>query len=262
MSPTARGTRLSRIAEASSTSARSGPAYSSTIASCTIVSSRWVDGLSTGSRPVSATRPARAPRRRAGWPGDRPLGSCRIEVTMSARFVDPTGTESAKIATSRVGSTSARMVSPGWRPCRRTRCRCPARPTPTRPPPASAAPPPRTDPRPPVGYRSMVTNGATGHHRDGGGQHQQWRRPEHLAGAAGGDGLLAGQLAQVTPRLQHAAPARPSNRARIWRITPTSNGDPTATRAICRSALITPATLTALPRSLGPRGVEHSAPAL
>ena len=34
--------------------ARSGPEYSRIIASCTIVSSRWVDGLSTGSRPVSA----------------------------------------------------------------------------------------------------------------------------------------------------------------------------------------------------------------
>ena len=46
---------VSRMPAAHSTSARRGPAYSRTIASCTIVSSRWVAGLSTGSRPVSAT---------------------------------------------------------------------------------------------------------------------------------------------------------------------------------------------------------------
>ena len=45
---------MSRMPAAHSTSASPGPAYSRTIASCTIVSSRWVAGLSTGSRPVSA----------------------------------------------------------------------------------------------------------------------------------------------------------------------------------------------------------------
>ena len=51
-----RATRnVSRIASASSTRARSGPAYSRTMASWIIVSSRWVLGLSTGRRPHSAT---------------------------------------------------------------------------------------------------------------------------------------------------------------------------------------------------------------
>ncbi len=42
------GERASLIMLASSISARYGPEYSSTIASCTIVSSRCVAGLSTG----------------------------------------------------------------------------------------------------------------------------------------------------------------------------------------------------------------------
>ena len=57
-------------ADAHSTSARSGPAYSRTIASWIMVSSRCVAGLSTGMRPVSAMtmmkRPAKASRS-LGW---------------------------------------------------------------------------------------------------------------------------------------------------------------------------------------------------
>src|ERR1700674_5030439 len=50
------GTRKTRIfAVAVSNSARWRPEYSSTIASCTMVSSRCVAGLSTGIRPFSAS---------------------------------------------------------------------------------------------------------------------------------------------------------------------------------------------------------------
>src|SRR5213078_2211536 len=37
-------------------------------------------------------------------------GSCSVEVTIEARLGDPTRTDSAKIATSKVGSTSAMIV--------------------------------------------------------------------------------------------------------------------------------------------------------
>ena len=46
---------VSRSQDPTSSQARSRPELSSTIASWTIVSSRWVEGLSTGSRPVSAS---------------------------------------------------------------------------------------------------------------------------------------------------------------------------------------------------------------
>ena len=48
-----------RMASPTVTSARSGPAYSRIMASWTMVSSRWVAGLSTGSRPLSATMTTR-----------------------------------------------------------------------------------------------------------------------------------------------------------------------------------------------------------
>ena len=69
---------------ASSIIARWRPEYSSTIASCTIVSSRWVAGLSTGTRPFSAiatmtsainARPSET--RRPTWPFSMVLGDGR-----------------------------------------------------------------------------------------------------------------------------------------------------------------------------------------
>ena len=96
-----------RIAEAHSTNARSGPAYSRIIASWIIVSSRWVDGLSTGSRPASAmvtTASATAASRLAGEITAR--GSCTVAPTMAARFVEPTRTDSANTDSRIVGSTS------------------------------------------------------------------------------------------------------------------------------------------------------------
>ena len=61
---------------ASSIIARWRPEYSSTIASCTMVSSRWVAGLSTGMRPFSAsatmTRAISAMAERHAQP-DRPV---------------------------------------------------------------------------------------------------------------------------------------------------------------------------------------------
>jgi len=89
----------SRIPDAHSTSASRGPAYSSTIASCTIVNSRWVAGLSTGSRPVSAMMPtnnatnASTPVSDATWPG-----WSSVLATRATRLDDPAGMDSANTA--------------------------------------------------------------------------------------------------------------------------------------------------------------------
>jgi len=91
--------------------ARSLPEYSRTIASWIMVSSRCVDGLSTGRRPVSAmitTANATAASRLAGeskWEG-----AAMVPATMSVRSDEPTRTDSAKIASRMVGSTRATMV--------------------------------------------------------------------------------------------------------------------------------------------------------
>ena len=101
-SPAAPSSTVSRIPAAHSTSARRGPAYSSTIASCTIVSSRWVAGLSTGSRPVSAmitiTRAANGQHRRPATPpgpgGPIVLATSGTEIRRSGRACDSAKTAS------------------------------------------------------------------------------------------------------------------------------------------------------------------------
>ena len=94
------------------TSARSGPAYSRTMASCTMVSSRWVAGLSTGSRPLSATMTMRREPRansRCGVATDP--GSARVARTMAGRFDEWAVADSARMVTSSAGSANAPMVT-------------------------------------------------------------------------------------------------------------------------------------------------------
>src|SRR5664280_661469 len=103
---------VNRIDDASSTMARSGPEYSSTIASCTIVSSRWVDGLSTGSRPVSATITTIRATAASRLTGENTCaGSSRVEVTIAPRLVDPTGTAFGGMGASREATIIA-LVEP------------------------------------------------------------------------------------------------------------------------------------------------------
>ena len=89
---------------AHSTTASFGPAYSSTIASCTMVSSRWVAGLSTGSLPVSATMTmtsatkARTPAGETTCPG-----LSMVCATTAPRLAEPTGTDNAKMASRMCG---------------------------------------------------------------------------------------------------------------------------------------------------------------
>ena len=81
-----------RMAPASFTSARSGPAYSRTMASWIIVSSRWVFGLSTGKRPVSATMTiTRATTANRRWGLANQAGCSSDRVTMVGRLEERAG---------------------------------------------------------------------------------------------------------------------------------------------------------------------------
>lgn len=83
-------------------SAWSRPAYSSSEPSCSIVSSRWVSGLSTGCRPVSAiTTSAKAkPAHQCTGCSHTPQPFAAAESAV--RSVEPTG----KVASSSVASSS------------------------------------------------------------------------------------------------------------------------------------------------------------
>ena len=64
------------VQEASSMMANDLPEYSRTMASCTMVSSKWVAGLSKGTRAFSAMRQmkkAAAARKRLGWTRSKPV---------------------------------------------------------------------------------------------------------------------------------------------------------------------------------------------
>ncbi len=119
---------------ANSMTARWRPEYSSTIASWTMVSSRWVAGLSTGMRAVlgdarrGSARPGPGRARRAG---PRPVEAKRsamvdswVEPATSARvktIMIIAGSASEAIITSRLRADAAE----GW-------CRHPCRPAPGR----------------------------------------------------------------------------------------------------------------------------------
>src|SRR5512140_303537 len=94
---------------ASSSTARYGPEYSSTIASWTIVSSRCVAGLSTGYRAVSpsATRASAATAGRShGW-ATRPAPATE---SMPSTVSEPDATANALKVTISAGSRKAEIV--------------------------------------------------------------------------------------------------------------------------------------------------------
>jgi len=76
-----------------------------------MVSSRWVEGLSTGSRPVSAVTTMVSATNASRLPGEtsRP-GLSALEETMAARLAECPGIDSANTASKIVGSTMAAMV--------------------------------------------------------------------------------------------------------------------------------------------------------
>ena len=136
-SPPATGGSPSRIASPRVTSASSGPAYSSTIASWIIVSSRWVEGLSTGIRPVSAMTTIR----KATKASSRSGLAAQLGCASVARDDLPAGSRFRPGATARASRPAAparrapRSSSPGSTPCRRRPCphrarRARARPSP------------------------------------------------------------------------------------------------------------------------------------
>ena len=152
---------------------------------------------------------------------------------MSARFVDPTGTESAKIATSRVGSTRARMVISRLAPIppNAVPVSSPANANAAAPSVSSATTTNRSVPA--AGTAAMVTNGATATTATVVASISSGAVRNTSLVPRGVMGCLRASLRRSRHGCSTPAPARPSNRARIWRITPTSNGDPRpATRAI------------------------------
>ena len=197
---------VSRIDEASSTRARSGPGV---LQHHRLVHHRQ---LQVGGRVVDRQPPGlgddhhdQRDRRRAGWPGRAPGAGRAGGGDDAARFVDPTGTDSAKIATSRVGSTRARMVTsrlapippnavPVSMPGQRQRDRAQRQ---------------QRHHREQIGCRVQHRcggheRGDRGHHRDGGDQHSSGAVRNTSLVPCGVMGCLRSQLAQVPPRLQHA----------------------------------------------------------
>src|SRR3989442_2399710 len=99
--------RNSFIAAAHSTSARYRPEYSSTIASWIMVSSRCVAGLSTGSRPVSASMTMKNAANASRWAGlATSHGSPPKPSTMRPTSMSSARSASANTATMTVGSAS------------------------------------------------------------------------------------------------------------------------------------------------------------
>ena len=127
-------------------------------------------------------------------------------MTIADRFVEPTRTDSAKIATSRVGSTSARIVISRLAPIppNAVPVSMPASASATAPSASSAT----TANRSATGSRAdaVVTNGATTATTSVVATSTVGAARNDLAGAAGRDRLLAEQLAQVPPRLPDPRP--------------------------------------------------------
>jgi hypothetical protein len=81
------------------------------MASWIIVSSRWVAGLSTGSRPVSASVTMKMAAKASTCPGaSASEGVASMRAAMWPRLVEPALQASAKIASAMVGSASAATV--------------------------------------------------------------------------------------------------------------------------------------------------------
>ncbi|CNU42614.1 Uncharacterised protein [Mycobacterium tuberculosis] len=225
---------VSRIPAAHSTSASRGPAYSRTMASCTIVNSRWVAGLSTGSRPVSATMTitnatkASTPASDTTWPG-----WSIVLATSAPRLADPAGMDSANTASRIVGSTSAAMVISRLAPMppKEVPVSMPARVSATVPRNSS----PTTANKSALGSRGdpVATRGAIAAIKS--------VVPATITGAAANTIVVPAGVICCLPsclsRSRHGcsrpAPARPSQRARTCRVIPMTSGAPTMTPPIC-----------------------------
>ena len=114
------------------------------------------------------------------------------------------------------------------------------RPAPASRCPARAARPRRTGPAARPSADAVVTNGTTAATATVVASSTQRRDPEQLAGPVGVIGSLRSSLRRSRHGCSTPGPARPSSRARTWRITPTSSGAPPATRATWRTPPVTP----------------------
>src|SRR5205809_2806271 len=104
--------RFSLMAWVSSIKARLGPEYSSTIASCSIVSSRWVEGLSTGMRPVSAITTMIKAENASTWTADISKKFwVAVQATIGPRLVNFAMTATAISDSSKGNSASTETMA-------------------------------------------------------------------------------------------------------------------------------------------------------
>ena len=213
----------SRMASPTVTSARSGPAYSRIMASCTMVSSRWVAGLSTGSRPLSATmtmsRSGPRANSRCGVATDP--GSARVARTMAGRFDEcargrqrQDGDEQRRLGQGADGDRPARSHTPE----RRARVQAGQRQQ-----GRSHQQEVDEDEEVRTAAQRRVGRDEGRHHRGHrhrGHEHHRCQRedPRRLVGT---EALLAEELADVDAGAGGSArPTRPSSRARTLRMRP------------------------------------------
>ncbi len=215
-----------------------GPAYSSTIASCTIVSSRWVAGLSTGSRPVSAMMTitsatnASTPVSDATWPGmvER-VGHQRTEIGRSGRD----GQREDRQQNRRLDQCGDGDLA-ACAHARRTRYRCRCRPGSTRRCRGTADRRRRTGRRP--------DPAATRWPRSARSRRSAAWCPATIAGAAANTTVVpCGVICCLPSCLRRSRqgcssppPARPSQRGRTCRIRPITSGAPIITATDLRGA--------------------------
>ena len=177
------------------------------MASWTIVSSRWVAGLSTGSRPVSAMTTMTSAITASRLTGAAISDGVSIRArTISARVELPTGIDSAYTATRTVGSTRAAMVM-----CRLEPIPPNAVPE-SRPSSATATvPTSRTDTTTnrssgTSGSGIAPTSGSSASHHQAGREQDHRRRDQDPAAPLRPDRVLGQKLAQVPPRLPDPRP--------------------------------------------------------
>ena len=222
----------SRIASPSVTSASSGPAYSSTIASWIIVSSRCVDGLSTGIRPVSAritiTKATKASRR--SGPAAQ-LGCASVALTIAGRF-DVPRLDREREASQRAAPAprARRSSSPGSTPCHRRPCRHRVRR-------ARAATEPMSNKKTTTKRSALVREhrrrrhqrrdrNSDGRRRD---EHERRDRPRRRSSVRRGCALSSSSFRRSRSGWWIGAPMRPSARARTFAIRPRTSGPPRTT---------------------------------
>ena len=231
--------------EAHSTRARWRPEYSRTIASWIIVSSRCVAGLSTGSRPVSASitmKNAAKASRCAGLIARS--GSAETRSTMPPRFVVFARSASAKTARMTVGSARAATATSRLLPM-----------PPNALPASSPASARKNVPSRKSDMSRMIPAKASGGRevRTGAASAATSIAPASTYGVARKiqdvvsetTGVLPSSLRRSRNGCHGGGPRRPTIRALSVRSVPTSSGAPSATATPCSrprsSASITPA---------------------